>query len=1217
MKKISILPTIVLIFIFSILNSFSQNYTVNYSNDVVDHTINSSAPALNCARQSSAFINRYNIPDPWIPSLGVNHPVRHLKINVFILDDAGNTHNYNPSNTNHINSLNYIFNTVNNIYRTNAAPSDLVIPANQEQPSSYIQFDLANPNFYFLSTNAPYNSDERSLIRPVAGHPESMNIYFVTGYRFMLKITPGTTGTGYPPNSNIPIPISAPGAYGTPADYFFSTNGSGNVIAVGAITEGFGYYTIPAFTIPAPSPGGTPLQLDASLYVESGNAQYPSMQMTDQSDIVLFNPNISNNQSDWATALVICHELGHILHVPHTYNQINCSSGAYGYYSDIFGSTPPGTCLHIDDWNANCQALNGDRITNNIDGGNKEQTYYSPQQVGQMHNSLALYNIRKYLSDCVFDQTSIWDINGNEGLDFDMQMDRSISVNNNSTLELKCKLSMPDISKIIVNSGSTLVVNGILTNNCNNGWNGTIEVKPGGTLRLSADAEITLKGNGKILIADDASNPGKLIFEPGAEVYLDDYTSSIEINGNLEIANNATFEFKHHSSPHGFVKFGNTLHTPSRNIIAGTNCKINLQGTSSNNKILEIVQETFYAPDNLVQLKLNNGKVVLNPNSRLQPDGLATSVDFNNVRFTSNTPGSNNGHRGVHLYGQQNISISTCTFEYGKYGIFSYQTYGGAPLNLLGCIFRHNEIGIRAYDKGLGLYQCNFFNNSWGVLANEMSFPSMFIDGLTGGGVVNSNSTGISWQGYATPGLWLDNPYINTNSTGISTHGSPLNVRCGSISYNNDGILLTHGAGLFMDDQWGGPSAVTVFNNYYSIRAAGGNEIFLNSGKNDLSPSSLNDYRSVFGSSYLPAGNLDAASNQWNVLGTFSTSDYSLTGFGGAITLTDGSPLSSIQTCGQAIPPCPTPPCPNQSPLENCPNCDIINTDDFPGVKLNIATKDALAMLNSNLPDKYKNAIGLFYQILNEIYNNPDDKEKYLLSLNYIKMMDALGNAYKFGQLTCGSLEPNPDPGAPVNIEPLPENVVQVISILDNMISKADNDGNYNLRFKYSMDKAQTLRLACKREDCINLLNEMLNWAVGEDVNEINKFICEVNLEIMVINGSVPLEDVSEMLATCNYGSGRVRDNSETVESLEKLLPPAVYLTVDIFQANRSGVIDVKTNAEFAHMIVMNSIGELVLETDINYDSNINSEKLSAGVYIINVTNIQTGESLGKKFVVD
>lgn len=719
--------------------------------------------------------------------------------------------------------------------------------------------------------------------------------------------------------------------------------------------------------------------------------------------------------------------------------------------------------------------------------------------------------------------------------------------------------------------------------------------------------------NGALVIIED---DGFVEYSQGAQIYLNGSNSVMEINGQLKLNDNSIFTFLPTTGSHGYFLFGSSL-SPSRNIVAGLNCSIDLKSSSSNNKILEIVQETFYAPDNLVQLKLNNGKVVLHPNSRLQPDGLATSVDFNNVRFTSNTPGSNNGHRGVHLYGQQNISISTCTFEYGKYGIFSYQTYGGAPLNLLGCIFRHNEIGIRAYDKGLGLYQCNFFNNSWGVLANEMSFPSTFIDGLTGGGVANSNSTGISWQGYATPGLWMDNPYINTNITGVSTHGSPLYVRCGSISYNNDGILLTHGADLFMDDQWGGPSAVTVFNNYYSIRAAGGNEIFLNSGKNDLSPSSLNDYKSVFGSSYLPAGNLAAASNQWNVLGTFSTSDYSLTGFGGAITLTDGSPLSSIQTCGQAIPPCPNPPCPNQSPLENCPNCDVINTDDFPGVKLNIATKDALAMLNSNLPDKYKKSIGLFYQILNEIYNNPDDKEKYLLSLNYIKMMDALGNAYKFGQLMCGLVEPNPDPGAPINIEPLPESVVQVLTIIDKIITTADNDGNYNLRFKYSMDKAQTLRLACKREDCINLLNEMLNWAVGEDVNEINKFICEVNLEIMVINKTVKLENISELLATCNYGSGRVRDNSEFLASLEKLQPPAVYLTVDIYQANRSGVIDIKTNAEFAHMVVMNSIGELVLETDINYDSNINSENLSAGMYILNVTNIQTGESLGKKFVIE
>ena len=73
----------------------------------------------------------------------------------------------------------------------------------------------------------------------------------------------------------------------------------------------------------------------------------------------------------------------------------------------------------------------------------------------------------------------------------------------------------------------------------------------------------------------------------------------------------------------------------------------------------------------------------------------------------------------------------------------------------------------------------------------------------------------------------------------------------------------------------------------------------------------------------------------------------------------------------QTFPPCGSPPCDMGDPLKYCPQCDLINTDDFINKPLNEATKEAIDKFNSQSQNKYTEAINLLIQILNENYNNP------------------------------------------------------------------------------------------------------------------------------------------------------------------------------------------------------------------------------------------------------
>lgn len=896
----------------------------------------------------------------------------------------------------------------------------------------------------------------------------------------------------------------------------------------------------------------------------------------------------------WGIRTLLGHEIGHCLGL----NHVGSWSGRCSIADDLYDDTP-----HPDNRPVvygNCPPLIGPQtgctpVSNNVMGYNGCQGYFSPKQIAQMRQTIQ--NQQKSLVECQYNSSSNYSISTSTTWDASRIYDGNISINNNSTLTVNCSLYMPDGSTITVESGSELIVNGVITNLCSTGWDGVIDIKPGGILNLQSGAEITYKGNGKINIQDNISSPARLVFDQGAKVYLDGYNSSIEINGDLEIGNNANFAFQHHNIPHGYVKFGSTSIWPSKNVIAGTNSSINLIGSSTNHKVLEIAQETFYGPANLVNFNISGGTVVLHPNSRVQADGLSTAINFTNAKFTSNTPGVNNGHRGVHLYGQSNVTINNCVFEYGLYGIYSYMTYGGSPLNIVSSIFRHNTYGIRAYDKGLGLYSCNFYSNDFGVFAEHMSFSSTFIEGHVGGGITNKNTTGIWWLGYSTPTLTLDNPYINSNRTGVDVQSSVLNVKCGSISYNTqEGILIRARANLFMNDQVAVPNAasVTVFNNLYSIKADNAWYIWLNKGFNELSPSSIGNEKTASGSLAALPYNIIANVNKWNSNGTLTSSDYHLFNSNGTnYTITDNSVLSSVAACGQAIPPCPMQPCSNQSPLEYCPSCDVINTDDFFYTKLNIATKDAIAKLNSNDPEKYKDAVNLFYQILNETYNNPDEKEQYLLNLNYIKMMEALGNAYKYEEIVC---EENNIPGI----------VSQVISIQDKFIDIAIIDNNYNFRFKYSMDKAQTLRLSCKRQESLNLLNDIRTWSEGAaDNNAVALFICEISIEIQVLDGTIKLEEIAAAMANCSQSHERVRNESDPIS----YNGPFEILQVDVFNDILSNEVAIKTNAEKAHLVFYNSIGEIIEETTINYDYSIDASSISKGIYLIKITNLKTKET--------
>jgi hypothetical protein len=123
------------------------------------------------------------------------------------------------------------------------------------------------------------------------------------------------------------------------------------------------------------------------------------------------------------------------------------------------------------------------------------------------------------LISCTYDSNNPWIISSNENWDFSIKWDKDIIIRNKAVVNFECKVSMPQKSKIVVEKGSKLIIGGIISNDCEDGWDGTIEVQRGGTLHLLSDACIVFKSGGKIVAGDQKSKRGKVIFEKGAKVF--------------------------------------------------------------------------------------------------------------------------------------------------------------------------------------------------------------------------------------------------------------------------------------------------------------------------------------------------------------------------------------------------------------------------------------------------------------------------------------------------------------------------------------------------------------------------------------------------------------------------------------------------------------------------------------------------------------------------
>jgi len=272
----------------------------------------------------------------------------------------------------------------------------------------------------------------------------------------------------------------------------------------------------------------------------------------------------------WGATRTLLHEVYHHFGLFHFYDDARCNQSNIDYLADVFNVGPLAVCgqTHpvvntstetLVDPDYICAAPTHPQYGNYTCDNNvmalRGYTYTTPMQMGIMHREAFMSSISRYTYPVNTDPSvKEWIVYHSQTWDFAIRMFQNIVVKSGTTLTITCEVQMPAGSRILVEKGAKLIVDGgrITSYHARTRWNG-IEVvgnvnQPSnaayqGTLILQNGAIIENANNGVLNFdTHDNVNGGGII--QASNSYFYNCARGVGLNNypNYTYGNNCSFD---------------------------------------------------------------------------------------------------------------------------------------------------------------------------------------------------------------------------------------------------------------------------------------------------------------------------------------------------------------------------------------------------------------------------------------------------------------------------------------------------------------------------------------------------------------------------------------------------------------------------------------------------------------------------------------------------
>lgn len=602
-------------------------------------------------------------------------------------------------------------------------------------------------------------------------------------------------------------------------------------------------------------------------------------------------------------------------------------------------------------------------------------------------------------SDVIVDNGSTLKLDSNAKIE--INSGAVLTVRNASYINLynDAQIIVKEGGKILIEKGSTVQLNGnakiILEDPTSFAQlNSTLELKGTSILVLNGTSKVIAESKGKIHVKDTAqfniTANAELQYDNGASVVLENTKSCLGFDGKIRIGNSTQFTF----TGSGYMK----VNQSTGQFIPGSNSSVRISGSGNTDQIIDIADSaTLTFHKGISQLTIFNGKITMDNLSKVS---VYCKARVASTKFTS-WDGNTSTHKGLNLYGQGGVYVSSCTFEKGANGIYnSYKpstSRQGGKLYISSSVFQNLATAYYQYGGGFGIFNSEFRNNDDGIITNITEVNSELngceFDGNTG--------YAIRFIGTGTASLSLNGTDISGSAKGIFSFGnSQTNIKCGTFTNNTNSVFGYFDPSFNLSSELNKNGTVT-FNNegqIFSFYHAG--DLFLAEGFNNFFPTTNGNNEIINGTQNrsVPSGlgYFNAFNNDWNGSGITPvySSDYEVTSsesnhFSDPIYYQDADPITSAIECGTGE-PCTSCDEADLNPLKNC-DCETINTTHIIDVPLNTALQIIIDDLSTStgIDDREESVVKL-KELLTYSMSAINDEERFLLKYAYRMFKDEL-----------------------------------------------------------------------------------------------------------------------------------------------------------------------------------------------------------------------------------